>query len=185
MKWQGTTDLSPRTYNCGYCGKLVASVKGYYTDSAPQRWIYTCPSCLGPTYFPAGDQQVPGVAPGVEVAHLPNDVERLYREARNAVAIGSYTAAVLSCRKLLMHIAVAQGAPAGKSFVEYVEHLADKGYVPPNGRGWVDHIRTKGNEANHEIQLMSKGDSEELVSFAEMLMKFIYEFPQRVPGAKP
>jgi hypothetical protein len=121
----------------------------------------------------------------MEVAHLPNDVEQLYREARNAVAIGSYTAAVLGCRKLLMHIAVAQGAPAGKSFVEYVEHLADKGYVPPNGRGWVDHIRTKGNEANHEIRLMSKGDSEELVSFSEMLMKFIYEFPRRVPGAKP
>lgn len=32
---------------------------------------------------------------------------------------------------------------------------------------------------------MSKADSEDLVSFAEMLMKFIYEFPQRVPAAKP
>ena len=80
-----------------------------------------------------------------------------------------------------MHIAVAQQAAAGKSFVEYVEYLADKGYVPPNGRGWVDHIRTKGNEANHEIRLMKKADAEELISFAEMLLKFIYEFPQRVP----
>ena len=83
-----------------------------------------------------------------------------------------------------MHIAVAQKAAVGKNFVEYVEYLADQGYVPPNGRGWVDHIRTRGNEANHEIQLMAKSDAEELISFAEMLLKFIYEFPQRVPKPK-
>ena len=70
-----------------------------------------------------------------------------------------------------------------KGFVEYVEYLAAKGYVPPNGQGWVDHIRVKGNEANHEIRLMKKSDSEELISFSEMLLKFIYEFPQRVPKA--
>lgn len=83
-----------------------------------------------------------------------------------------------------MHIAVAQKADAGKSFVEYVEYLADQGYVPPNGRGWVDHIWIKGNEANHEIRLMAKPDAEELISFAEMLLKFVYEFPQRVPKPK-
>ena len=97
------------------------------------------------------------------------------------VSNGSHTAAVLCCRKLLMHIAVAQNADVGKSFIEYVEYLADSGYVPPNGRSWVDHIRKKGNEANHEIRLMQVGDAQELISFSEMLLKFIYEFPQRVP----
>ena len=58
-----------------------------------------------------------------------------------------------------------------------------RGYVPPNGQGWVDHIWTKGNEANHEIRLMRKTDAEELISFSEMLLKFIYEFPQRVMKA--
>jgi len=81
-----------------------------------------------------------------------------------------------------MHIAVAQKAPEGKNFMEYVEYLSTAGFVPPNGKGWVDHIRKKGNEANHEIRLMSKDDAEELILFAEMLLKFIYEFPQRVPG---
>ena len=59
-----------------------------------------------------------------------------------------------------------------------------QGYVPPNGRAWVDHIRTKGNEANHEIKLMSKADAEELIVFAEMLLKFMFEFPGRLPKAK-
>ena len=82
-----------------------------------------------------------------------------------------------------MSIAVAQSAPEGKKFIEYVEYLADNGYVPPNGKGWVDHIRKRGNEANHEINLMSRADAEELISFSEMLLKFIYEFPARIqPG---
>jgi Domain of unknown function (DUF4145) len=171
----------PRQFTCGFCGSFVASVQGYSTDTAPNSHIYLCPNCAKPTYFSEKQAQVPGIAPGSEVLHLPKDVEGLYREARDSVSVRSYTAAVLCCRKLLMHIAVAQGAAPGKSFIEYVEHLANSGYVPPNGRGWVDHIRTKGNEANHEIRLMLKPDAEELISFAEMLLKFIYEFPERVP----
>ena len=84
-----------------------------------------------------------------------------------------------------MNIAVAQGAKPGDTFVKYVEYLAGKGYVPPNGQGWVDHIRKKGNEANHEIVLMSKSDADELILFIEMLLKFIYEFPNKIPAPIP
>lgn len=80
-----------------------------------------------------------------------------------------------------MHVAVDQKAKPGMNFLDYVEYLASNGFVPPNGKGWVDHIRKKGNEANHEILLMSQEDAKDLVSFAEMLLKFVYEFPNRVP----
>src|SRR5439155_344168 len=156
MNWKNSETLGPLGFTCGFCGKVVSSNIGYGADSGHK--IRICPHCTMPTYFGTG--QVPGVAPGVEVAQLPKDIEALYREARNCVAIASYTAAVLTCRKLVMNIVVAQGAEAGKTFVSYVEHLANQGYVPPNGRGWVDHIRTKGNEANHEIVLMTKADAE-------------------------
>lgn len=76
-----------------------------------------------------------------------------------------------------MNIGVQEGAQGGKSFVHYIDFLAEKGFIPPNGRAWVDHIRKKGNEATHEIALMSKVDATELVVFTEMLLKFIYEFP--------
>jgi Domain of unknown function (DUF4145) len=84
-----------------------------------------------------------------------------------------------------MNIAVAQGAAADRPFITYVEYLASNGYVPPHGKGWVDHIRKRGNEAAHEISLMSKTDAEELITFVEMLLKFIYEFPSRIPPATP
>ncbi len=84
-------------------------------------------------------------------------------------------------RKLLMHIAVAQGAESGGSFQQYVSHLSDRGFVPPNGKHWVDHIRSKGNEANHELLHTERTEAERLLVFAAMLLRFIYEFPQRLP----
>ncbi|MEX0983670.1 MAG: DUF4145 domain-containing protein [Actinomycetota bacterium] len=135
-----------------------------------------------PTLFIRNVKQFPGVAPGGGIEGVPQAVGEAYEEARDAMAAGSNTASVLMSRKLLMNIAVAQGADEGKTFVEYVEHLAKDGYVPPNGKGWVDHIRSKGNEATHEVKIMSAEDAKELITFTEMLLRFIYEFPTRVPA---
>lgn len=182
LDWQNLGNVGAHQYTCGYCGKVVGSDRGYYPAQSPHR-IYICPFCTRPSFFEA-DKQTPGVAYGSEVAHLPEGVEALYREARNCVAISSHTAAVLTCRKLLMNIAVAQGAKEGQAFMAYVEYLAAQGYVPPHGKGWVDHIRNKGNEANHEIKLMEKADAENLILFVEMLLKFIYEFPKKIPASE-
>lgn len=180
MAWQNTQNIRSHSYKCGWCGRGVASVSGYYKANSHDR-IYICPNCVEPTYF-SEERQTPGVAQGEEVSHLPNDVKALYREARDCAAASCYTASVLICRKLLMNIAVSHGAQPGGTFVSYVEHLADSGFVPPNGRGWVDHIRTKGNEATHEISLMTNDDADDLISFVEMLLKFIFEFPNRIPA---
>lgn len=76
-----------------------------------------------------------------------------------------------------MNIAVSKRATGGLSFIEYIEFLSIQGFIPPDGKEWVDHIRKKGNEATHEIALMKQEDAEELISFIEMLLKFIFEFP--------
>ena len=124
--------------------------------------------------------QYPGVAFGNPVGNLPDDISNLYEEARAYCSGSSYTAAVLVLRKLLMNIAVQKGASENLKFIEYVKHLSANGYVPPDGKSWVDHIRQKGNEATHEIQLMDKKDAEDLILFSEMLLKFIYEFPSLI-----
>jgi hypothetical protein len=82
---------------------------------------------------------------------------------------------------MLMKIAVERGAPEGLKFIEYVCYLSDKGYVPPKGKHWVDHIKKKGNEGRHEITLMGKSDATDLVGFLGMLLRFIYGFPKLAP----
>jgi len=80
-----------------------------------------------------------------------------------------------------MNVAVHLGAKPGQSFVSYVEFMAAQGYIPPNGKHWVDHIRTKSNEANHEIALMTKDEAEKLITFTQMMLVFVYEMPNVVP----
>ena len=57
--------------------------------------------------------------------------------------------------------------------------------VLPIPKDWVDHIRRKGNEANHEIVSMSRDDAKDLIIFIEMLLKFMYEFPNMIPKPPP
>lgn len=188
--WRNVEKIEAKTYNCGFCGAMVSSKDGYVAMSGrtPSEYqtavIRICPGCNWPTVFDGSARPFPGSAPGNTVAKVPDELSKLYNEARLSAAAGAYTAAVLVCRKILMHLAVEEGAKEGQSFLGYVEYLADKGYVPPNGKVWVDYIRQKGNEANHEIKLMNEEDAGALIIFAEMLLRFIYEFPNKVP-AKP
>lgn len=184
--WHSTVKIPANRYSCGYCGENVSPDRGYHTSNGAGSFprIYVCHVCSGPTLI-TEERQVPGAPYGDEVAHVPNQIEPLYQQARACMAVSGYTATVLLCRKILMNVAVNLGAEPNLTFVKYVKYLADQHYVPPNAKGWVDHIRVKGNEANHEIHLMSKTDAEELISLTEMMLKIIYEFPNRVPSIPP
>lgn len=185
LDWENIATLNSRKYICGYCGNSLVSQKGYiarYKHNVNVRaYIYICHHCDRPSYFDPDNIQTPGHSFGNTVDHITSkEVETLYDEARNCTIVGAYTASVLCSRKLLMNIAVSKGANQGLSFVEYVEHLSNNGFIPPGGEEWVDHIRRKGNEAAHEIKIMVEEDAEDLINFLEMLLKFIYEFPAKI-----
>ncbi len=125
-------------------------------------------------------KQYPGVAFGNAVEGIDDDsVKSLYEEARSSASVNAFTAVAMACRKILMNIAVAKGAKDGLKFVQYVQYLADNNFVPPDGKDWIKHIKDKGNDANHKIEIVSKEDGEELLYFIEMLLTFIYAVPSR------
>src|SRR6185312_14445014 len=176
--WKSAQALPNRQFVCAFCSFTVSSVLGYGIGANPDasgKMIgasYLCPNCKGPNTFGPDGNRYPGPAFGKEVKSVPDGLNDLYEEARRCTTRNCFTAAVLLCRKMLMNIAVHEQAAPGLAFIEYVNYLADKGYVPPNGKHWVDHIRKRGNEATHEIALMSEGDAKDLVGFVEMLLRF-------------
>jgi Domain of unknown function (DUF4145) len=179
--------LSPTAYTCGFCDAYVSAREGW--PGVNPRWgmpqggehrfpsVVLCPNCGNPTYF--ADRQYPGVPFGDAVDHLPSDVGALYKEGRRCLADGNYSAGVMVGRKLLMHVAVERGAGKGLRFIEYVDYLANEGVVTPDMKDWVDEIRELGNDANHEIILMPQEEAEALMTFVSMLLKVVYEFPER------
>jgi len=180
FQWVSASGVGKLSYLCGYCGHKVGPSHGYQAGTPVGRkaLILICPTCTNPTYFDGDRKQHPCVRLGNEVGGITEKgVASLYNEARDCTSVGAYTAAVLLCRKLLMNIAVQHGADEGKNFVSYIDYLESAGYVPPNGKPWVDVIRKKGNEATHEIALMAEKDGKQILHFVEMLLRFIYEFP--------
>lgn len=194
--WVGSGDLDSHSYVCGHCNHPLASKEGYrgvceyYAGQGYRKafaYVYICHFCHRPTFFCDDFKiQIPGTFFGVEVSNIDDEsVKNLYEEARRATSANCYTAAVLACRKLLMHIAVSKGAEANKSFAYYVDYLSEKNFVPPDAKSWIDHIRKIGNQANHEISIVEPTDAKELLEFVGMLLKIIYEFPAIVRKKTP
>jgi hypothetical protein len=78
-----------------------------------------------------------------------------------------------------MHVAVEKGAAKGQTFQAYVTYLAEERVVTPDMREWVDEIRELGNDANHELEAMSREAAEDLLTFVAMLLKVAYEYPEK------
>lgn len=184
-----STNIVPASYECSYCGNLVTSEKGMalisgergHEDSYsnPRGGVYICPNCSYPTYIYL-DEQVPLPRFGETIMYLPEEVEKIYEEARDSFSVGAYTAVMLLCRKLLMHVAVDLGADKNKKFIDYIDYFEKEGYISKNARSWVDKIRKLGNEANHEIMIGNKEDAKKIIEFSAMLLKTNYEYPKEI-----
>jgi hypothetical protein len=188
--WNDLRAIATQDWTCGYCHREVASDRGWSgvdTRHSPQVGAYSvhyfiaiCPRCSGPTFLVPDDElQIPGVRGGESVEFLPEDVGKLYDEARDCTAAGAPTAAVLLARKILMHVAVEKGADEGETFKYYVEYLGKNGIVTADMKEWIDEIREFGNDANHELVQMTPAQSAELMTFVSMLVKVVYEYPEK------
>ncbi|MGE3975879.1 MAG: DUF4145 domain-containing protein [Bdellovibrionales bacterium] len=178
LQWQGVNSVGEKSFDCGHCGSHVGPSIGFigrHQSNGYQGLIMICPKCTLPTSLTIAGQ-IPGPQYGEIVSGITDtNVKALYDEARKCFAAHSYTGSVMVARKILMNLAVQHGAEENLNFIEYVNYLASNGWVPPNGKKWVDQIRKKGNDANHELQIMSKEDAEQVLRFLAMLLKFMYE----------
>ncbi len=174
------TSVDGTTLTCGYCGRTVAPNIGFtiLPNEAYEVFVYECPCCHNPIiYNTISKQSYPGEPFGRDVKNLPENIQTLYDECRTCYANQCYTSSQMIARTLLMHIAVEQGAQAGDTFAAYINYLDSNGYIPPQGRAWVDFIRQSGNVANHQIVIKEKEETEKVITFLSSLLLFIYELP--------
>lgn len=179
-----------KTYVCGICGTKVTSTSGIqktWADTAaeishPQRRdIRICPDCQFATTF-HGLRQFPEPLVGerFNARSLSGDAQlvvALYDEARFALSRSGSSCPVLILRKLLMHIAVEQGAKPGESFLNYCDYLKDQNIVAKPQHAIVDRIRKAGNEENHEIRRATEDEAADLLDLVTVLIKCIYFMP--------
>lgn len=192
--WHQPGGITSKSYVCGHCGEYISSNQGFYDQAeisiegrsrAHKEYIYICHHCGCPTFFRYDGVRFPGSRYGEDIESIPSQVDELYREARDCFSVNAYTASVMCTRKIIMNVAVDKGADENKRYVEYVEWLDSEGYLPQGSKPWVDRIRDKGNEANHEIPQMTEQDARLMIDFVEMLLKLLYEYPAKATPSGP
>lgn len=180
---------------CGHCNNKIALdvfLKFYHADSPPRPgyaaknpvtdyYVGQCPFCGKPVILNAHDgSTLPPVKSFAEVEGLPNDIEALYNEMRNAYAVQSYTCCVIAGRTLMANISVEQGAEDGKGFVYYVNYLVDNFLPKSNSKPWVDKVRLLGNDSAHHLVIADQEMAKTSLKFLEAILKNVYEFPNGI-----
>lgn len=142
-------------------------------SSVPVEW-YWCPHCGSPSSSING-MFLPSPKEGRIIKGLPCEIQEIYDEIRNVTGVNAYRASDMLCRKVLMHIAVTEGADEGKSFLFYVNYLVEKKIISERMKKWVDKIREYGNEQVHEIKELDEESSKKTLQFTIQLLVTIYE----------
>lgn len=181
--WESLSEIEGKKYTCGYCGCTIGPNKGYYAQQRvastyrASGHIFICTHCEKPTFFDVDNHQYPRPVVGATFTKVPELVNRLYEEAKRALSVNSPTAVVMCCRKVLMHIAVELGAKTkGLSFAGSVDYLHTHHYINDRYKKWVEYIKDRGNDANHEISVVGPEEAIRVLFFTEMLLKMIYEY---------
>lgn len=125
----------------------------------------------------------PGVKPLRLVRGLGTVEQEAWEEVRSVLSVSAWTAAVMLCRKIILHVAVAHGLPEkdgsnrSPNFDKAVTHLLSVGLITPPMKPWVDHIRKVGNEANHDLPATAEDSAMRVATFTEQLLILAYEMP--------
>lgn len=178
--WRNVEHVGPATWQCGFCSKHVGASNGYCTSNRVN-FLRVCPLCNKPSYFYGPNLMSPLARPGAEVPGLPADVQTVYDEARSSIQAGAFTGAVLLLRKMLMHVAVCEGAETGKTFEFYVNYLDSNHHLPPKAKAWMEKIRKYGNLQTHQIQVADQAAAEALLTFTTLMLRNVYEMALAPP----
>jgi hypothetical protein len=171
--------------NCGAHQFIVIAI----TVAHDRAWL-RCISCRLAVVVNGGVAS-PSQKPLRVPSGLPADEGEVWNEVRECLGVGAYTAAVMLCRKLLMHIAVGHGLQAknekdfAPNFTQCVDHLLSEGVVTARMKPWIDRIKDVGNEANHELAPVSKESALDVATFTQKLMELAYEMDDTMLKAEP
>jgi hypothetical protein len=174
----------PDSWFAAHCDSCNSGQMGVVaqTNNHATYWL-RCPICRN-AYVWNGNVLSPSIKPLSIPQGIPPLELSVWKEIRECLSVGASTAAVMLCRKLLLHIAITHGLDPktdkyqSPTFYAAVEHLQASGLITPKMRKWVDRIKDVGNEANHELMPISLELAMDVSIFTEQLLRLTFEMDE-------
>jgi len=151
----------------------------YMTPRDTQYAILTCEACGG--WFVAKKHRYEEWFAVYPILHktvaeeIPEPVKSELEEANLCFAVEAYRGCLLVCRTALIDMQREQGVPN-------LKELSNKGIISNMLYGQADQVRLWANMIGHEElpETISKDDTEQLLTYLEMLLDTIYVQPKRL-----
>jgi len=118
--------------------------------------------------------------------HWPETVGRYWLQAHQNIIQENWDAAALMARSALQ-VALRQNGAIGNNLNQEINDLASKGILPPIIEQWSHELRELGNESAHptpETPATNSKDAQDIVSFLDFLMKYLYDLPYEIENYK-
>lgn len=175
---------------CGHCGTFtsvdVFQLYGKADTGVLAFYSGRCRHCGAPVIIDEiHKKNIPPSKDFSNIEYLPENINALYNEIRDAYSIGAYTCSVMAARTLLSHIAVEKEAESNRTFEYYVEYIVDCYLGKKDAKDWVNTIRKYANNTIHKLLIASKESAKIIITFIETILKIIYEYPKKIIDKKP
>ena len=159
----GPRKFSDRFVQCGHCGRGVLLM---HDDAS------------------AGDYVVaPSLPDTAAPAHAPDNVARYFVQGMENLT-RNFDAAGMMFRKALDTALTAKFPNIKGRLVDRIDEAAKQGAMTKNMADWAHQIRRLGNEAAHEEEPFSRQDAEELRSFTDLLLRYLFTLPGMLQAAQ-
>jgi Domain of unknown function (DUF4145) len=169
------------TFKCGNCGNFIMVFWSAAEFAFGPHGIHdfkTLPWARETTRFPE---------------HWPADVGRYWLQAMRSLEGKNWDAASLMARSAIQLIARYQEAE-GANLKQEIDHLADRGILPPVMKEWSHEVRELANDSAHPdpgAKGTSSKDARDVVEFLTVLLRVTYDLPHQIAqyrerkGSKP
>ena len=114
--------------------------------------------------------------------HTPDNLQRVFLQAANALKRGDPDASGAMCRKVIdgsTQSLLGDEAKNYPSIYSRIEALAARGALTPDLKEWAHQVRLGRADAAHDLDPFSQEEADELLDFAELYLTYVYSIPGR------
>jgi hypothetical protein len=125
----------------------------------------------------------PGKMPPSTPAFTPEPLDKYFKQAVDAFQNGSPDASGAMCRKVVdvsTQKLLGEDAKKFGTIAKRIDELAARSLLTPDLQKWAHVVRLEGNDASHDEDPYTPEEADELLSFVDLYLTYVYAMPGRL-----